>query len=100
MSQLPSDEALAFVLSGDFRDPDWRMLLRDLIRWSSPGPFVTPLTPNHFVNDEPSAYVTNASGDIILDCGNLEDLTSCVNAIIFAASSNAIKRLLSESAEN
>lgn len=100
MSRLPSDEALAFVLAGDFRDPDWRALLRDLIRRSSTGPFVTPMTPNHFVNDEPSAYVTNASGDILLDCGSLEDLTSCIDAIVFAASSNAIHRLLNESVEN
>ena len=75
-------------------------MLRDLMRKSSTGPFVAPLTPNHFVNDEPSAYVTNSSGEILLDCGSLEDLTSCVDAIIFAASRNAIKRLLNESADN
>jgi len=75
-------------------------MLRGLMRGSSTGPFVTPLTPSHFINDEPSAYVTNASGDILLDCGSLEDLTSCIDAIIFAASCNAIKRLLNESVDN
>ena len=100
MKRFPTSEALAFVLSGDFRNPGWRATLQQLMRASSTGPFVAPLTPTHFVNDEPSAYVTNETGDILLDCGSLEDLTSCTDALVFAAARNALARLLNESTEN
>lgn len=88
------------LLSGSFRSDAWRHAMRTLERSGSPGLFLASLVPDYPFAGDSCAYVTNLHGTIFLDAGPLDDRTSVLDAIIFAAARNAIAQLINEPAEN
>jgi hypothetical protein len=88
---LTSEAVLRRLLDGDVPDPWWRNTMRDMLARCSEGPFDTATC-----NDEPMVTVTNGKREVLAKTGPLADATSCFDAILFAASANAVRKLLAK----
>lgn len=90
-STQTSEDVLQRLLAGDASDPWWRDAMRDMLARCSEGPFHAATC-----NDEPMVSVTNGKREVLAKTGPLADATSCFDAILFAASANAVRKLLAE----
>lgn len=89
------DSILVKLLHGNIDDPSWCAQMRLLLTRCSAGPFDIS-TGDERVDPEPFVVVTNADRQVLAKCGPVRDGLSCFDALLFAASANALRTLLNQ----